>query len=163
MLHAGTLWRLQWQIHPDPGPGLPYNRLDGRHCASMQGDDPANDGQPESRSTGTRLRRTEALEDPLSICWCNPLALVGHLDPDATADHVGADKDFSLGRGVAHGVVDQVGQHLAQSSGVGHQVQRRRLHQRLNRGIKRVGHFLDQVLQWHMAHSKRGRTRVDLG
>src|SRR5918993_1282219 len=92
------------------------------HGPAVDGDEGGHDGQPETGAAGRPGARlvgpVEALEHPLGLLGGEPRAVVDDLDGGARRSVEGRghdpDLDRAAGRGVGEGVVDQVGQHLAQ-------------------------------------------------
>ncbi len=91
----------------------------------MQVAHPAGDGQAEARAAahrspaGTALEGPEALEDALAVGHRDAGTLVGHLEHEVVALPGGRHRDGPAGRAVPGGVVEHVGDELAQAGGVG--------------------------------------------
>ena len=107
----------------DPHPGallgaLGVDELDG---AAVQVGDPARDGEaePGAAAAVVRCERPERLEDPLAVRRRDARPLVLHLEPPGSAGPGGGDGDGAAGRAVAGGVVEQVGDELAQPRRIG--------------------------------------------
>src|SRR5829696_2201901 len=110
----------QGEDHPEAGaPAGDAVDLDG---AAVDGGKGGHDRQAEPGAAAGggagRVGPVEALEDPLGLLGGEAGAVVDDLDggPGAAVEGGGPDPDLdrAAGRGVGEGVVDQVGQHLAQ-------------------------------------------------
>ena len=104
----------------------------------------ADDGQAEAAAAGPAgpglVDPVEALEDPRELAGRDALAGVGDLEDGPALGHVEPDTDGALGRRVAQGVVEQVGQQQAELGPVAAQG-----HLRLEFGLEPDPTLLGQV------------------
>ena len=144
----------------------------GVDVAAVQVDDPAGDGEAEAGAAVARRARrvepVEALEDAGRVGFGDAGALVEDLDHDAAVVAAGAHLDGAAARGVAHRVLEQVGDDLVHALGVavGGEVAGLDVHRDRDGGLVQLllaHRVLEQRLDAELGALERHRARLEPG